>query len=117
MKGYLVLMTCLLLLLAIAIVATDANAAPVPLWGQWQQTFKATETTTPQTKLKVELTGPDGKPRTILGYWNGEQTWGVRFMPDQAGTWRYRTNSAPIIAGLHQQQGTFTCQRTGTTTS
>ncbi|MDQ3814109.1 MAG: DUF4038 domain-containing protein [Armatimonadota bacterium] len=107
-------MICLVVLLALAVVASEAIADPIPLWGRWSQTFAAVGAA-PETALQVELTAPNGQTRTILGYWDGGQTWGVRFRPDQEGTWRYRAISAPAVDGLHGRQGTFSCQRTTAT--
>lgn len=83
---------------------------PVPVWGRWQETFTAAESVeeADDVRLLVHLTAPDGEQRTIDGFWDGDDLWKVRFMPDEAGTWPYHTETEPEIAGLHGQEGRFT---------
>jgi len=62
-----------------------------PLWG-----------VTPQ----VTFSGPDGSETTVDAFWDGGNTWRVRFSPGQTGkwTWRARQDPATQIA-----QGQFEC--------
>ena len=96
---------CLLILTA------SANAQTVPLWGRWEQTFKASTTAEPETEITVGLTSPSGKRFTVAGFWDGGETWRVRFMPAEAGKWVYRTHSVPVVAGLNGKSGDFVCRR------
>jgi Protein of unknown function (DUF4038)/Domain of unknown function (DUF5060)/Putative collagen-binding domain of a collagenase len=91
------------------VLAVGANAQSVALWGRWEQTFTGAPTTAPETEFAVELTSPSGKVSTIAGFWDGGTTWRVRFMPVEAGTWRYRTRSIPTIDGLDGKSGSFVC--------
>jgi hypothetical protein len=92
------------------------NAAPVPLWGRWEQSFQADGAAAPEVEFSVELTSPSGKLATISGFWDGGTTWRARFMPDEMGKWLYRTHSVPATAGLDNQTGEFVCRgETGTT--
>jgi hypothetical protein len=52
------------------------------------------------------FTGPSGQSVTVPAFYDGENTWRVRFNPDEAGMWRYRTVSRPINAAL-DAQGAF----------
>ena len=45
--------------------------------------------------LDAVFTGPDGRTWQIPGFYDGNQTWRVRFNPNQPGTWRYRLISRP----------------------
>jgi hypothetical protein len=60
--------------------------------------------------VEVEFTAPSGKKQTHLAYWDGGQTWKVRFSPDETGKWTYRTRSSrEADTGLNNQAGQFTC--------
>ncbi len=59
--------------------------------------------------VEVELTGvfvsPTGKEQRLQGFWDGGQIWKIRFAPNEAGVWRYRTESNEpdlITAGRFQ---------------
>jgi hypothetical protein len=91
-------------------LAADREAQAVPLWGRWGHSFTAAVGTAPETELTVRLTSPSGKERAVPGYWDGEQRWAVRFMPDEEGEWRYRATSAPAVGGL-DGEGRFECRR------
>jgi hypothetical protein len=98
----------LVLLLALAVVA---GAEVVPLWGRWERAFTAGASTSPETEFTVAMTAPSGQTRTLDGYWDGDQTWRVRFMPDEEGEWLYRASATPSAAGLEGVTGAFTCRR------
>jgi hypothetical protein len=52
------------------------------------------------------FTAPDGTTLTIPGFWDGEDTWRVRFAPTQIGRWTYDIAATDIEnAGLHGQSG------------
>jgi hypothetical protein len=40
--------------------------------------------------LVGEFTAPSGKTVTVEGFYDGEETWRLRFAPDEEGEWRYR---------------------------
>jgi len=93
------------------VLTASAKAQTVPLWGRWEQTFKAGATAEPETEFNLELTSPSGKIINSAGFWDGGETWRVRFMPTEAGKWAYRTRSAPPVAGLNGKTGEFLCRR------
>ena len=50
--------------------------------------------------------GPaQGKTISVYGFWDGGQTWRVRFAPPEAGTWQYRSSSND--KGLNNARGSF----------
>ena len=50
--------------------------------------------------------GPDGHHFTIRGFWDGDDTWRIRFAPPAEGIWSYRTESTDRFnSGLHAIQG------------
>ena len=81
---------------------TFEGSQPVPVWGRFEHAFTADAP--PQTSVHVTFTGPDGRARTVDGFWDGGDTWRVRFMPDTTGTWHYRTASSDDdLGGLEGQ--------------
>lgn len=64
----------------------------------------------------VEVTavfvGPDRTVITRPAYWDGGNTWKIRFAPTRPGTWTYRiTASDPSDKGLHGQTGKVLSQK------
>lgn len=61
--------------------------------------------------LKVMFEGTSGealgKRYSVTGFWDGSQTWKVRFAPPLPGAWSYRSASAD--PGLNGKQGTLQC--------
>lgn len=92
-------------------LAVTAHADAIPLWGRWEQAFRAASTASPETELMIELTAPSGKVVTVRGFWDGGVTWRVRFMPDEVGRWHYRTRSNPVADGLNGGKGAFDCNQ------
>ena len=61
--------------------------------------------------VHVTFTGTDGEAKgasyTVWGFWDGGQTWRVRFAPPSSGDWSYiSTSQDPGLDGI---TGTFTC--------
>jgi hypothetical protein len=56
--------------------------------------------------LEVTYTRPDGMTVPFWGVYDGGNTWKIRFMPDQVGTWRY---TARFSDGAPSTQGSFLC--------
>lgn len=52
--------------------------------------------------LDATFTGPAGQTFTIPGFYDGDQTWRVRFSPNAAGHWSYRTQSRPTNHDLNK---------------
>ena len=56
----------------------------------------------------AEFISPSGETFLVRGFWDGGNSWKIRFMPNQTGRWKYKvicsdeTNSA-----LHGKEGTF----------
>ena len=98
----------LLALLTSTTQAEDTESS-IGRWQRWEHSFQVAAETDPETELSVELTGPSGRKYQIDGFWDGGRTWRVRFMPDEIGTWKYRTGSKPAVQGLDGQQGEFQC--------
>jgi len=106
-----VLTLALLLFLVCCVVAAEAGAGEVPLWGRWERSFTAAGDAPETLALRVRLSSPGGKIHLVDGFWDGDRNWRVRFMPDEPGRWAWRTSAGPAVAGLHAQYGTFQCIR------
>ena len=94
----------------VALWACSLRGEDVPLWGRWEYTLTATSAITPETELSAELTSPSGRKFTVSGFWDGNFTWRIRFMPVEVGEWHFRTRSIPAVEGLNAVSGEFRCQ-------
>jgi len=76
------------------------------VWDTLDLGFTATEETTqPFTEhFAATLQAPDGELIRILGFYNGDRQWVLRFSPRKAGSWTFTTDSSlPSLAGLRGQ--------------
>ena len=83
-------------------------------WMKHEIAFESTQSyQNPLYDLKdfyAVFTAPSGKQHTINGFWDGENDWKVRFMPDEKGAWTYTTFcSDEKNTGLHAQRGSISC--------
>lgn len=68
-------------------------------------------------RLTATILAPSGRQILCQGFWNGEDDWCVRFMPDEEGQWHYSlrmtySDGAEIVS--HAGQFTCTANRTDT---
>ncbi|MFH1718043.1 MAG: DUF5060 domain-containing protein [Planctomycetota bacterium] len=56
--------------------------------------------------LSVTYRSPDGRDIEFWGFYDGGQTWKIRFMPDRIGTWKF---DAAFSDGSEGISGTFQC--------
>ncbi len=86
----------------------------VDIWTRFEASFesaRAYENPSQDVELVVDFQSPEGRVLKVLGFWDGGQTWKVRFSPERSGEWSYRTDCSPAEdAGLHEQCGKFLCQ-------
>jgi uncharacterized protein DUF4038/uncharacterized protein DUF5060/collagenase-like protein with putative collagen-binding domain len=91
----------------------SATGPLVPKWHRFEQTFKSLVAYTnpvQQASLRVEFTSPTGEAINVFGFWDGGETWRVRFAPNQIGKWTYQTTCSDAAnSGLHKQTGSFLC--------
>ena len=62
------------------------------------------------TELNVTFTRPDGSKIQFWGFFNGENLWTIRFMPDMLGSWKYL---AKFSDGQQGAEGSFNCISSG----
>jgi Protein of unknown function (DUF4038)/Domain of unknown function (DUF5060)/Putative collagen-binding domain of a collagenase len=95
--------------------SAEAASAVVQLWTHFEQTFTSSkdyDNPVQDVKLDVEFTSPSGNKRVLLGFWDGDRLWRVRFSPDELGTWSYKTScSDQRNAGLDGRTGSFECEK------
>lgn len=115
----------LLVLTAIALLAAPASRGdtlprvlerailPIrvqaPLWGRFETAIvnpRPYANPYRDVSLDAVFTRPDGGTVRFWGFYDGGQTWRMRFMPDQPGEWRYE---ARFSDGPPAAQGAFLC--------
>lgn len=103
------------LLLAFLAAGTDASAGDCASGcevGQWERFETSVTNPAPyadpytDVRLTVTYTRPDGSSMPFVGFYDGENTWRIRTMPDQLGMWGY---DAAFSDGSPGISGTFTC--------
>lgn len=56
--------------------------------------------------LNATFTSPSSQNTSVRGFYDGNNTWRVRFMPDQLGTWTY---TCTFSDGAPGKSGSFSC--------
>ena len=63
------------------------------------------------SRFYAEFQSPSGRKHQVNGFWDGGQTFRIRFAPDEIGEWTYQTFCSDTEnSGLHEQSGTFSCE-------
>jgi hypothetical protein len=62
-------------------------------------------------ELAARFTGPDGVAHDVLGFFDGEGRYALRFLPPAPGAWRFETRSN--ARSLHGITGSFAVAETG----
>lgn len=79
----------------------------VEQWNRFEVSFKTSKATDPvKVMLKATFTAAD-TAFTVNGFYDGDNTFKVRFMPHQTGKWTYITKSS--ISALNNKKGYFEC--------
>lgn len=85
--------------------APESAALSAKTWRPVEITVHAARTyANPYTDVDVSatFTSPQGQVYTMPGFWDGGDTWRVRFAPPTAGSWHYTTVSTDSgLAGRH----------------
>jgi len=96
------------LLIVFSASLLPAQAAQVEQWGVFELALSAPATANPF--IGVTFTAVferEGQRFEPEGFYDGNDTFKVRFMPNQTGTWTYHTHSN--YAALNGHKGTLTC--------
>jgi hypothetical protein len=78
------------------------------LWGRFEKSYTNSKNYSDPYRdvtLNVTYTKPDNSTVQFWGFYDGGDTWKIRFMPDQTGTWKY---SASFSDGTAAGAGEFT---------
>jgi len=69
--------------------------------GEWTQRHRNAYPT-PFVDMRVEarFTSPSGRVVAVPGFYDGGETWRVRFNPGEAGRWRWKITSRPHVDAL-----------------
>lgn len=97
-----------LLLLFAALFAVSRLSAQLSVeqWGCAELSFTAQCDTNPfDVRLEATFTQGD-QSLTVSGFYDGENTYRIRFMPPTVGEWHYNTRST--LRALNRRQGTIT---------
>jgi hypothetical protein len=81
----------------------------VPQWGCFEKAVPNAQTYDnpyEDVVLEVKFTKPDGSVLALWGFYDGENTWRIRVMPDQTGAWQYE---AHFSDGAGHTSGSFVC--------
>jgi hypothetical protein len=94
-------------------VARQPNAEKVEQWGMFEIALQGPSSGNPfkDVSLSAEFTHNHRKLQ-VKGFYDGDGTYRVRFMPDMPGVWTYQTSST--ADSLQGQAGRFTCVPPGT---
>jgi hypothetical protein len=88
---------------------TPAPNTQVPRWQPHDFTF--TSASTPPNPFTVnfsaDMSGPNGVKLTLPGFYDGNNTWKIRFSPTMEGAWSLATHSD--LSDLDNQEAQFVC--------
>src|ERR1017187_6416895 len=105
----------LVLPMGVRTAGATAKTPVVATWGRFEQAFKSSavySNALQDASLTVQFTSPMGDTSEADGFWDGGRTWRVRFSPDLAGRWTFKTTCSDTDnVGLHNQTGEFICTR------
>lgn len=111
MRGHVFTLLCIILLTETA--TPGFGQSQVPIWTRFETSFQSDrgyENPLQQIELQARFVSPSGKEQTVLGFWDGGQTWRVRFSPNELGEWKYSTAANETSdKGLHGKSGKFEC--------
>ena len=94
-------------------VAVDASE-PVGQWERFEATIRNDRPYRDPFRdvtVAATYTRPDGSVQQFWGFYDGDHTWRIRFMPDQVGTWRYAVHFSD---GSASAEGNFRCIQSDT---
>jgi hypothetical protein len=87
-------------------VESAATAASTERWGVFELTLRGPSSGNPFVDVQLSASFEQGKvKRKVSGFYDGDGTYRVRFMPESIGEWRYTTESN--IPELNGKSGQF----------
>jgi Protein of unknown function (DUF4038)/Domain of unknown function (DUF5060) len=100
------------LLLLAAFPCLAAAQTNVPKWSVHEVTLTPSGSSTnwyidPDASVTATFTGPAGVTKRVNGFWDGGNSFTIRFTPTVEGDWSYQTSATN--SGLNGRAGKFTC--------
>lgn len=95
--------------MALAAKRQPYAAGNVPQWGRFEvavTNVRSYDNPYMDVTLDVTFTKPDGTLVEFWGFYDGDNCWRIRFLPDQVGMWQY---VARFSDGADQINGSFNC--------
>ena len=84
-----------------------------PLWGRFEARFetdRSYDNALQDVRFTATFVGPSGVEHEVDGFWDGGETWAIRFSPSEEGDWTYSTRCSDTgNRSLHGQTGAFFC--------
>lgn len=97
------------IVLSVLSVQTCQSTKTIPRWKRFEVTLQ--NSSWEGNPFDLELTGefisPSGRELVQFGFYAGDDTWKIYFMPDEAGEWKFETRSPD--PELNGRSGRFTC--------
>ncbi len=93
-----------------SLTVTDSSTVQIPQWNVYTINMNsASSYSNPYTQVTLTATfnGPNGIQKTVKGFWDGGNSYKVRFAPNIQGSWSYSITSTPYDSGL-AKTGQFT---------
>lgn len=95
-------------------LSTAQKRSRVDIWDRFELALNSYLTyTNPiyDAALEATFTSPSGKTYKTDGFWDGENRWKIRFMPNEKGIWHYQTRCTDSTNNtLHNQTGKLVCR-------
>ncbi len=101
-------------ILILCVIAFEMAFSQPQIWAKHEIQFQSSKTyDNPIYDVKefnVVFTAPSGRQKVVRGFWDGGTDWKVRFMPDETGIWKWKSEcSDKENKGLNEQTGEFEC--------
>ncbi len=86
----------------------------IKIWGKLEINFASSKTyENPVQEIRwfgFDFISPTGVKRKVRGFWDGDNTWKVRFQPNEIGSWSWKSScSDKENSTLHGLEGAFEC--------
>jgi hypothetical protein len=95
-------------ILFLSIFISGIAQQPIEQWNRFELSVQHNYKGNPfkEVQWQAILTGPD-TTYTVSGFYDGNNTFKIRFMPQHTGTWHYTTKSN--VGVLNNRKGSFEC--------
>ena len=96
-----------LLLSVVLSISASAAQQRVEQWACFETAIKTHVGGNPFDKSFSAVFSNGDRSIEVRGFYDGDDTWRIRFMPDEVGEWTYVTSSK--IPALNRRKGSFVC--------